>query len=77
MLKSLSRSNNKEYVLIFFFFYSDGLHLTPEGNGLVHQEVTRVFNEAWLSAAEMPYDFPHHSEINGKNPEKAFQIQCL
>uniref|UniRef100_A0A2N9HX25 SGNH hydrolase-type esterase domain-containing protein n=1 Tax=Fagus sylvatica TaxID=28930 RepID=A0A2N9HX25_FAGSY len=58
-------------------FLSDGLHLTPEGNGLVHQEVTRVFNEAWLSAAEMPYDFPHHSEINGKNPEKAFQIQCL
>ncbi|GMY14854.1 GDSL esterase/lipase At5g62930-like [Fagus crenata] len=58
-------------------FLSDGLHLTPEGNALVHQEVTRVFNEAWLSAAEMPYDFPHHSEIDGKNPEKAFQIQCL
>ncbi|XP_050257081.1 GDSL esterase/lipase At5g62930 [Quercus robur] len=58
-------------------FLSDGLHLTSEGNAVVHQEVVRVFNEAWLSAAEMPYDFPHHSEIDGKNPEKAFQHQCL
>ncbi|XP_059657891.1 GDSL esterase/lipase At5g62930 [Cornus florida] len=58
-------------------FLSDGLHLTPEGNAVVHQEVVRVFSEAWLSASEMPYDFPHHSEIDGKNPEKAFQKQCL
>jgi len=48
------------------------LHLTPEGNAVVHEEVVRVFSEAWLSAADMPYDFPHHSEIDGKNPEKAF-----
>ncbi|GLT65476.1 hypothetical protein SLA2020_379080 [Shorea laevis] len=58
-------------------YLSDGLHLTPDGNGVVFQEVIRVFNEAWLSAAEMPYDFPHHSEIDGKNPEKAFQQKCL
>ncbi|KAE8124242.1 hypothetical protein FH972_019144 [Carpinus fangiana] len=58
-------------------FLSDGLHLTPEGNAMVYQEVIRVFYEAWLSAGEMPYDFPHHSEIDGKNPEKAFQRQCL
>ncbi|THG22020.1 hypothetical protein TEA_000666 [Camellia sinensis var. sinensis] len=58
-------------------FLSDGLHLTPEGNAVVHQEVVRVFNEAGLSAPEMPYDFPHHSEIDGKAPEKAFQQQCL
>ncbi|KAL6997146.1 hypothetical protein U1Q18_007270 [Sarracenia purpurea var. burkii] len=58
-------------------FLSDGLHLTPEGNAVVHEEVVRVFNEAGLSAAEMPYDFPHHSEIDGKNPRKAFQDQCL
>ncbi|TQD95692.1 hypothetical protein C1H46_018636 [Malus baccata] len=58
-------------------FARDGLHLTPEGNAVVHQEVVKVFSEAWLSAAEMPYDFPHHSEIDGKNPEKAFQQRCI
>ncbi|GAB2221205.1 hypothetical protein Drorol1_Dr00012376 [Drosera rotundifolia] len=57
-------------------FLSDGLHLTPEGNGFVHKEVVRVLGEAGVSAAEMPFDFPHHSVIDGKNPEKAFQIQC-
>lgn len=55
-------------------FLSDGLHLTAEGNAVVFQEVERVFREAGLSAAEMPYDFPHHSEIDGKNPKKAFNI---
>jgi hypothetical protein len=48
-------------------FLSDGLHPTPEGNAMVYQEVIRVFYEAWLSAGEKPYDFPHHSEIDGKN----------
>ncbi|KAK4264341.1 hypothetical protein QN277_025536 [Acacia crassicarpa] len=58
-------------------FLSDGLHLTPEGNEVVYREVKRVFKEAWLSAEEMPYDFPHHSQIDGKNPESAFQQKCL
>ncbi|KAL5816260.1 hypothetical protein ACOSQ3_024638 [Xanthoceras sorbifolium] len=57
-------------------FLSDGLHLTPEGNAIVHEEVVRVFSETGLSADNMPYDFPHHSNIDGKNPEKAFQVQC-
>ncbi|PIA40596.1 hypothetical protein AQUCO_02500358v1 [Aquilegia coerulea] len=58
-------------------FLSDGLHLTEEGNAIVHEEVVRVFREAtWLRPEEMPYDFPHHSVIDGKNPEKAFQQQC-
>ncbi|XP_077244162.1 SGNH hydrolase-type esterase superfamily protein [Tasmannia lanceolata] len=56
-------------------FLSDGLHLTAEGNAVVHGEVVRVFNEAWLSASEMPYDFPHHSEIDPEKPENAFQHQ--
>ncbi|CAH9104381.1 unnamed protein product [Cuscuta europaea] len=58
-------------------FLSDGLHLTPEGNAVVHGEVVRVLSEVWFSAEQLPYDFPHHSQIDGKNPEKAFQIQCL
>lgn len=62
---------------IEFLDYSDGLHLTAEGNAIVHQEVVRVLSEAGLCAPEMPFDFPHHSEIDTKNPEKAFQIKCV
>lgn len=58
-------------------FLSDGLHLTPEGNAVVHREVIKVFSVAWLSAAEMPSDFPHHSEVDWKDPGKAFQQKCL
>ncbi|XP_042498009.1 GDSL esterase/lipase At5g62930-like [Macadamia integrifolia] len=57
---------------------SDGLHLTEEGNAVVHQEVVRVFNEASFCASAMPYDFPHHSEIvNWKDPSTAFGQQFL
>ncbi|KAH9720244.1 GDSL esterase/lipase [Citrus sinensis] len=59
-------------------FLSDGLHLTEEGNAVVHKEVVEVFSVAGLSSEEMPYDFPHHSQIDAKNPEKTFQQQqCL
>lgn len=54
-------------------FLSDGLHLTPEGNRVVYEEVIKVFNEAGLSADKMPLDFPHHSKIDYKYPERAFQ----
>ncbi|KAK7330536.1 hypothetical protein VNO77_24731 [Canavalia gladiata] len=54
-------------------FLSDGLHLTPEGNDVVYQEVIKVLNKAGLSADKMPFDFPHHSKIDDKNPESAFQ----
>ncbi|KAK1363104.1 GDSL esterase/lipase [Heracleum sosnowskyi] len=57
-------------------FLNDGLHLTPEGNAVVHQEVARIFTESGLSAPEMPLDFPHHSKIDPVTPEKAFQIKC-
>ncbi|CAK8563038.1 unnamed protein product [Lathyrus sativus] len=54
-------------------FLRDGLHLTVDGNEVVYQEVIKVFNEAGLSADKMPLDFPHHSKIDHKNPEIAFQ----
>ncbi|KAF3647154.1 Isoamyl acetate-hydrolyzing esterase 1 -like protein [Capsicum annuum] len=57
-------------------FLRDGLHLTPEGNAIVHQEVVKVLTETSLSATNMPSDAPHHSKIDGQNPEKAFQLQC-
>ncbi|KAJ6799461.1 GDSL esterase/lipase [Iris pallida] len=53
-------------------FLSDGLHLTPEGNAILHKEVVRVFRDAHFRAEEMPYDFPHHSAISGDDPEQAF-----
>ncbi|KAK6123495.1 hypothetical protein DH2020_042759 [Rehmannia glutinosa] len=56
------------------FLHSDGLHLTPEGNAVVSQEVVKIFDEAGFS--DLPYDFPQHSEIDGENPEKAFLQQC-
>ncbi|GMN45898.1 hypothetical protein TIFTF001_015094 [Ficus carica] len=58
-------------------FLSDGLHLTPKGNAVVHQEVVRVSSVAWFSAAEMPYNFPHHSQIDWTNPAKAFRERGL
>ncbi|KAK7389077.1 hypothetical protein VNO78_23909 [Psophocarpus tetragonolobus] len=51
----------------------DGLHLTTEGNTLVYEEVIKVLNEAGLSADSMSMDFPHHSKIDYKHPELAFQ----
>ncbi|GMH16792.1 hypothetical protein Nepgr_018633 [Nepenthes gracilis] len=57
-------------------YLRDGLHLTAEGNEVVYNEVVGVFEKAGVSAAEMAYDFPHHSEIDAKNPQNSFQIQC-
>ncbi|KAI7753169.1 hypothetical protein M8C21_021554 [Ambrosia artemisiifolia] len=58
-------------------YISDGLHLTPDGNNVVYEEVVKAFTGAWLSANEMPADFPHHMEIDPQNPAKAFQERCL
>ncbi|ESW27431.1 hypothetical protein PHAVU_003G201200 [Phaseolus vulgaris] len=54
-------------------YLSDGLHLTAEGNTVVYREVIKVFDEAGLSADNLPFDFPHHSKIDSKHPERAFQ----
>ncbi|CAL5052327.1 unnamed protein product [Urochloa decumbens] len=54
-------------------YLSDGLHLTPEGNAVVHKEVVKTLRDAGLKAEEMQYDFPHHSKIDGSCPDKAFQ----
>jgi len=36
-------------------------------------EVVETLRNAGLKAEHMPYDFPHHSKIDGCCPEKAFQ----
>ncbi|KAK1326947.1 DNA (cytosine-5)-methyltransferase DRM2 [Acorus calamus] len=56
-------------------YLSDGLHLTEEGNGVVYEEVIQVFERSGLKAVEMPYDLPHHSEIDGKNMKKVFKLE--
>ncbi|XP_074565318.1 GDSL esterase/lipase At5g62930 [Curcuma longa] len=56
-------------------FLSDGLHLTEEGNAVVHKEVVRVLIDHHLQAERMKYDFPHHSMIDGNHPEKAFAAE--
>lgn len=58
---------------LMFCCISDGLHLTAEGNTVVYREVIKVFDEAGLSADNLPFDFPHHSKIDSKHPERAFQ----
>ena len=58
---------------LLFWCYRDGLHLTVDGNAVVYQELIKVFNEAGLSADNMPFDFPDYSEIDHKNPQTSFQ----
>lgn len=51
-------------------FLSDGLHLTSEGNAVVSQEVIKIFDGAGF--ADLPYDFPMHSDIDEEDPGKTF-----
>ncbi|PKA67281.1 GDSL esterase/lipase [Apostasia shenzhenica] len=53
-------------------FLRDGLHLTPEGNAFVYKEVISILHSSGLTPDTMPFDFPHHLEIDGKDPAKAF-----
>jgi len=61
------------HLTLMFCCIRDGLHLTAEGNTVVYKEVIKVFNEAGLSADNLPFDFPHHSKIDSEHPERAFQ----
>jgi len=55
---------------------SDGLHLTPRGNRVVFEELVNVLNcRPYLTADELPMDFPPFSEIDWKNPPSIFQAK--
>lgn len=54
-------------------YLSDGLHLTPEGNALVFEELLKILSERGLNFVDMPDEFPHHSIIDDKDPQKSFQ----
>lgn len=51
----------------------DGLHLTPSGNKVVFDEVIKILIEAGLSLDSLPVDLPLISEIDPKDPLKAFE----
>lgn len=53
-------------------YLSDGLHLTPEGNALLFEELVKRLSARGLNSIDMPDDFPHHSIIDDKDPQKAF-----
>ncbi|CAK9222476.1 unnamed protein product [Sphagnum troendelagicum] len=57
-------------------YLSDGLHLTPRGNRVVFEELVNVLNcRPYLTADELPMDFPPFSEIDWKNPSSIFQAK--
>ncbi|KAI5077615.1 hypothetical protein GOP47_0007439 [Adiantum capillus-veneris] len=51
-------------------YLSDGLHLTPEGNGVVFEKLVEVLNKKGLSFEAMKWDFPEHGDVNAENPAK-------
>ena len=59
--------------MFLYWSVSDGLHLTPEGNAVVHKEVVKTLRNAGLRAEDMSSDFPYHSEIDGSCPGMAFK----
>lgn len=53
---------------------SDGLHLTPDGNKIVFDEVLEKLKEKGLSLETLPHDLPLIlSDIDPKDPHKAFE----
>eukprot|EP00475_Leptophrys_vorax_P009774 TRINITY_DN16473_c0_g1_i3.p3 TRINITY_DN16473_c0_g1~~TRINITY_DN16473_c0_g1_i3.p3 ORF type:complete len:120 (-),score=6.75 TRINITY_DN16473_c0_g1_i3:42-401(-) len=57
---------------------TDGLHLAPAGNAVLHGELTALLQGSgeWsppLVQERMPWDFPEHINIDGENPERALQ----
>ncbi|TXG47536.1 hypothetical protein EZV62_026830 [Acer yangbiense] len=54
-------------------YLSDGLHLTPTGNRVVFEELVVKLRENSLSLEKLPVDLPLISEIDTKDPLKAFE----
>ncbi|KAL5772276.1 hypothetical protein ACOSP7_011876 [Xanthoceras sorbifolium] len=52
---------------------SDGLHLNQTGNKVVFEEVVTKLRENGLSLETLPFDLPLISEIDTKDPLKAFE----
>lgn len=51
----------------------DGLHLAQSGNRIVFEEIVEKLREASVSLEKLPVDLPFFSEINPKDPLKAFE----
>lgn len=53
-------------------YLRDGLHLTPDGNKVVFEEVVKKLNEGGLSLENLTVDLPLLAEIDHDDPLKAF-----
>lgn len=57
---------------------SDGLHLTPEGNAAVFEELSAVLRKdhrlLHLDPDGLAMDGPNHRDIDPSNPSAAFQV---
>ncbi|KAF9683649.1 hypothetical protein SADUNF_Sadunf04G0035800 [Salix dunnii] len=51
----------------------DGLHLTQTGNRIVFEEVVKILKEQGLSPENLPTESPLFSDIDPKDPLKAFE----
>ncbi|XP_020595894.1 GDSL esterase/lipase At5g45920 [Phalaenopsis equestris] len=54
-------------------FLSDGLHFTASGNKILFEEVVEKLKESGFSPDALPVDLPLLSEIDPKDPLKAFE----
>ncbi|MCL7035420.1 hypothetical protein MKW94_021614, partial [Papaver nudicaule] len=52
---------------------SDGLHLTPNGNKIVYEEVIKKLTKEGLNVETLSADLPLLSQIDPCDPLKAFQ----
>lgn len=53
-------------------YLSDGLHLTPDGNAIVFEGLTKVLKDKGLAFEHMKWDFPEWSEVDSDEPGKSF-----
>ncbi|KAI0492019.1 hypothetical protein KFK09_026284 [Dendrobium nobile] len=54
-------------------FLRDGLHFTAPGNKILFEEVVKKLEESGISVDTLPVDLPLISEIDPKDPLKAFE----
>ncbi|KAL8460601.1 hypothetical protein ACS0TY_032213 [Phlomoides rotata] len=54
-------------------YLSDGLHLTPNGNKVVFEEVIAQLKDQKISPDNLPPDLPLFSQIDPNDPVKSFQ----
>ena len=65
--------NRKDAFLLFAFCVSDGLHLSPEGNSFVANQLLQLLDNIGLSAGGMKTEFPDFLSIDASEPKNSFK----